>query len=433
MLNGLGSFIFICHVGARFWGYNFMSLLRQHRGKEYKKLDIIKLCNWPNSCKFSSVVVFSIIMIVLSFAAPTVGYCRDNLYINGNTIICAIFVFRKSTDCNHTKNKYAIITLFAISKFFVLLTESVVRIIFVMIIITSIKKWETDIVKLKTCTGQKEGMRTKYFRLYNHYIEIGKSSQVERDTLKEWFFIEYLSYFLAVIVELVHVTHPLFSAKSKCTPTGAFDMYNVHNVSTTNDGSDILHSVLYILFDLIGFFILFMMATYLNKAHEKYYRKMLREYYKYEIPTKGEGPKKFFKPGFVALKCSEDPKIKERLQLNKPDAKGNSNDEVSILVEGGNGSEEQGTSDNGSESSDTRKGSNSNGGAEDTQKLNINNYYKVYGNIFIQAMEKNIPKRSDFDFVPSFFNINIPLDSAGYNFTILLSFVAIIFNFTTLS
>lgn len=41
----------------------------------------------------------------------------------------------------------------------------------------------------------------------------------------------------------------------------------------------------------------------------------------------------------------------------------------------------------------------------------------------------NLSKTTDFDFVPSFYSITVPLDSPGYTLTILLSLVSFVFSF----
>lgn len=49
---------------------------------------------------------------------------------------------------------------------------------------------------------------------------------------------------------------------------------------------------------------------------------------------------------------------------------------------------------------------------------------------YCTAMEKKMDKKLDFDFVPVIIGISIPLDNPGYSFTILISIMSIIFNFT---
>ena len=50
---------------------------------------------------------------------------------------------------------------------------------------------------------------------------------------------------------------------------------------------------------------------------------------------------------------------------------------------------------------------------------------------FHGVMQKRLRKEVDFDFVPSFFGISIPLDNPGYTFAIILSIATVVFNFVT--
>ena len=66
---------------------------------------------------------------------------------------------------------------------------------------------------------------------------------------------------------------------------------------------------------------------------------------------------------------------------------------------------------------------------KDDMKESIKETYMKYYNVAL--MNSNILNlKEKFDFVPSLFNITIPLDNPGYTFTILLVIPSVVFNFT---
>lgn len=363
-MDGTSFGLFIFYTNKRLWTWecektNICKFKRKR--EEFETLEVDVLTDKHSCCcklLFGFLSFVAVILILpLVVAAPFLGYCRDYFYINGNNnSVCNTWVIVPNINdltCDWSPERGAIITTHAFLIAFVLFAEFVVRVLFVMIFLTSIKKWKEGIINQNwECVVESDQtdviVNEKYFCLYNKYIEIGTKSQVERDTFKAWFFIEYLSFFIAIIIEIVHV------------------------LKTDKIFIDVIHSCLFIIFEFMAFSVLFLMANWLNSVHEKYYQNMLLEYYKYPVVKN-----KYYIPG---------------------------NRTCNVV-----------------------------GGKEEFSYIaSDENYKEEYKEYYIKLMAKKLPKRIDFDFVPSLCNITIPLVSSGYTFTMLLTFVAIIFNFTSL-
>ena len=85
---------------------------------------------------------------------------------------------------------------------------------------------------------------------------------------------------------------------------------------------------------------------------------------------------------------------------------------------------------------ETARDDNQREGCRDALTANKPDYSKAMKDMYVQyynqAMIKNLPQKTKFDFVPAVFNISVPLDNNGYTFAVLLTLVSIIFNFGTI-
>ena len=172
----------------------------------------------------------------------------------------------------------------------------------------------------------------------------------------------------------------------------------VHIMKVLKDGITenyvrIAHSFLNVTFYFLALFILFYMGSWLNNVHENYYKTMRERYLKITIL------RAICSPGNNIHPCNEDTeRINTALQEQ---------DERTPLVQ------PISTTDAIAQES------------EEEPELPEEKYVKYYN----KAMEKNMPKITTFDFIPSLVNITIPLDSQGYTFTIMLTIVSIVYNF----
>ena len=217
----------------------------------------------------------------------------------------------------------------------------------------------------------------KCYDLYNKYIEIGKSTEVERNAIKRWFLAMYFIYLLYVLVALVHTLKVL-----------------KHDLK--ENYLTILHSIFSLIFYFLALFMPFYMGSWLNSVHENYYKTMREKYLKVIIM------KKICSPGNNIQPCNEATESNERITTLAP-PKADDIDTTQALQEV-------------NERTPLKKRS----------KVSAPEEYVEYYN---KAMEKNMPKITEFDFIPSLGNITIPLDSQGYTFTIILTVVSIVYNF----
>ncbi len=196
------------------------------------------------------------IMFIITFLAPIIGIYRDHVYIH---------------DCGTVTTKtLAIIGCHFSVKFVVLLATVALCFSVIIVISTSANKWNAYKLQIKDWKLKKTGavkkfLDTKSYSLYNDYIEVGNNTDTEREIIKRWFVIQYFVYLFSVLVRIVHIIKPLFSA----------------NLSSS--GWEVSHSFLYLVFDLFGFLLPYYMGTLLNKLHEAYYKKMKDVYFEMKV------------------------------------------------------------------------------------------------------------------------------------------------------
>lgn len=218
---------------------------------------------------------------------------------------------------------------------------------FAMVVSSSARRWrkittqEYDIWDKHT--DVQEFVNQKFFALYCNYIKIGHESEIERDALKRWFVVQYFAYLLSVLVEVVHV---------------------IRNEDPTANRWDLANTILYLIFDMLAFFIPYYMAIWLNSLHDQYFKDMSRKFFMTHIKYGANTVYNF---------------VPER----QKDYEENS-----------------------------------------IEKKRCSDYYNA-------AIAKPMNKIPDFDFVPVILGISIPLENPGYTFTILVSVMSIVFNFTT--
>lgn len=147
----------------------------------------------------------------------------------------------------------------------------------------------------------------------------------------------------------------------------------------------------------MAFFLPYYMATWMNIAHQRYHAKMMATYLEVKI----------------ILHFDDDSSERSVAYLCKP---GN----IKCLQE---------SSFNSTDTDERRPlFPQEFEQFQDTER--VNELYKQYcWEALIVQGKANLSKVADFDFVPLFLNISIPLDSSGYTFTILLTLVSIVFSF----
>lgn len=158
----------------------------------------------------------------------------------------------------------------------------------------------------------------------------------------------------------------------------------IHIIKSNDQGInnewDLPQSTMLIVYDALAFLVPFIAATWLNNAHDEHYKDMVKEYYTY----------KGYIPGYMKSKGV------------------NTEDENKTLIHSWC-------------KAITEK-------VED-KKAYKDDYLKYYD---MAIKRDDMAKKSDFDFTPSFLNLDIPLQSPGYTLTILLALLAFVFNFTSL-
>ena len=315
------------------------------------------------------------ILLILTIIVPVIGCIQDfNCYINHT--------------CNGAPStslsRGAIVVLHAISKFFFLFSTTFQIILTMHILHCAIHKWKnaSEVEHSRnydTWNGKAKDLNKlvneKFYYLNNRYIEIGKTTEVERNAIKRWFLTMYFIYLIFVLIALVHIM--------KVLKGGVLKNY-----------VRIFHSFFNIAFYFLALFMPLSMGSWLNNVHENYYKTMREKYLKVIIMKKICSPGNNIHPCNEATESNADTE-RSRQATQDPD------DTTMLALQTFN---------------------------ERTPliKSPSEEYYVEYYN---KAMEKNMPKITEFDFIPSLGNITIPLDSQGYTFTIILTVVSIVYNF----
>ena len=202
-----------------------------------------------------------------------------------------------------------------------------------------------------------------------------------------------LMYFTYLIFILVRVVHILLVTLT---------------VSEEIKYLDLIHSLLYILVYAIGFFAPYYAATWLHVACQRYHKKMIDAYLEVQITEKvqrGDGHSYVF----VTYLCKPGDEIEYKAP-SRPIDNSEANETSHLLRNSPILSQEE----------------------DSTCRDKLKQKYKLYCQESLVTQGTNIinmTKTSEFDFVPSFLNISIPLDSPGYTFTILLTVIFVAFNF----
>lgn len=316
-------------------------------------------------------IIFWPLTLVLSLAilvpTSTVGQLRDAKYTN---------------SCNTSTEdvwRLVIIDAHAVVKSFVYLSTLVVSSYASVLICSSICKWKKACRNIKNIenewSGNKEHLRErvhdKFYHLHNDYIKVGKDTSLERNALKRWFLLMYVIYFAFVVVNLVHITRILSKGVQK-------------------KNLDIIHAPLNTFIFLAAFLVPYYLATWLNSAHHNYYKEMIEVYLKIEIAL---GDKVFLcNPGkefYIQQKCGDESIGLVQIQ--------DQNKWVPLEADHSDG----------------------------VEKL----YKQYYREALITPGDIILTKKEEFEFVPSFLIVTIPIDSSGYALTILISVFSVILSF----
>ena len=318
-----------------------------------------------------------LVLLMPAILIPVFGCIQD--------ITC--YIYHTCNEAPSTSlSREAIVIFHAISKFFFLFSTTFQIILTMTILYCAIRKWknasEAEHSRNYTWNGKTKDLNKlvdeKFYHLYNRYIEIGKSTEVERNAIKRWFLAMYFIYLIFVLIALVHTM--------KVLKDGVLKNY-----------LRILHSFFNIAFYFLALFMPFYMGSWLNNIHENYYKTMREKYLKVIIM------KKICSPGNNIHPCNEDT---ERITTSRP------------------APHDQEPDDTDTETAQPLQKAN-----EGTPLLPKASPEKKYVEYYNKAMEKNMPKITEFDFIPSLGNITIPLDSQGYTFTIILTIISIVYNF----
>lgn len=305
-------------------------------------------------------------------------------------------------DIGDISIKRGIIKVHATMKAFVLFSTVVVSLGASNILYSAKLKWDNlslEKVMIKW-NGEEDGLSEvvgKFYRLYNNYIKIGKDTELERNALKRWFVVMYMTYFIFVLVCIVHI------------------MRIISNNSPSNFPiADIIHSILTLFIHFVAFFVPYYAAAELNAAHKNYYKKMSDAYWEIKIVVTYpdsltiESVTYLCKPG-NDIKCIA---ISQRSVMPVVTiAHEQSVGEDTHLLLGGSQKPSE-------ETTMTTQDQYYYNKMEEKYLLYYKEALEVQGNIMTRLDE--------FDFVPSISNISIPLSSEGYTLTILLTLLSLI-------
>ena len=186
----------------------------------------------------------------------------------------------------------------------------------------------------------------------------------------------YFTYLAHVLIKLVHVM--------KIMSNGLEGNYY-----------DVSSSISNIFLHFIAFIVSYGMGISLNSAHHDNHQKMIDAYLGVEIKTKD-----------AHYLCKQGNYIKEIIE---EDGTGADTEKASLLTK------------------------------SDKELHDLNNkkikeeLEEVYKKYFEKAMSMQagaiVTKKDEFNFIPSFWGITIPLGSHGYTFAVLLTVVSIVMNF----
>ena len=326
---------------------------------------------------FWSLAIFA---IIASAGAAILGCLRDLHFVN---------------DCTDKANLTIAVKEFlpyahAVNKFLVFSSMSIICCYSVKIFYISKCKWEEATEKMKIMEWTPgEGdlcaiVEENRYLLHNNYIEMGKKTSHERNVLKRWFMMMFLVYIIFVLIHLVHVMKILRDS---------------HQDSNSNS-MDILSA----LFNIILHFSMFLYPYYvgieLNLAHQDYHKKIINTYLGVKIVLKDDD--RTFK-----YTCLPGNDISGKQVLSSTTTI--NNDENAMLVQSGAESETV---------------------LNSQLKVRATLEYKKYYKEALKIQRSFVlTKVAEFDFIPSFLNFSIPLNSDGYIFAVMLTVMSILFSF----
>lgn len=336
---------------------------------------------WDKRISLVLVLVTSGLVSLVALPAAFVGHKRDMIYIGK----CP-----SNKTYEETLNMSIVIS-HTTCKYFVLFSTVIVSLSATLILQSSKSKWEGVPECASTWNGKEEDLKKlvnrKFYRLYNHYIAIGRATESDRKAIRQWFVFMYFIYFVFVLVRMVHVMK-ILQESPHTHPAHYWDL---------------AHAIFNIVLNFFGFLLPFFMASWLNTAHQKHYRKICDAYMEVELVagtgindctvsqslgSGGGGSRYVCRPG-NDIRCTY-------LAATQPSG-ASSDDELTPLLR-----------------------------QPEINRQEVEEKYMLYYNL---ARSNPMVKMADFDFVPSFLNIRIPLDSQGYTFAIVLSVVSAVFKY----
>ena len=204
-----------------------------------------------------------LVMCVLTFVAPILGFYRD---------IDDIEKCKNESQTLTHQNNLIIVWLNMGTKLLVHAATSIERLFVVILISMSIRKWvwvplsPDELLNVDT-NGVFSKVNEQFYLHQRKYIEVGNDTKVRREIFEAWFVVQYCVYLLSLLVEIIHLIKPLY-----------------HDIKI--DRLDLSHSALCLLFDLLAFIIPFYMGIWLNYSHHNYHKEMLEACFKMEIGNK---------------------------------------------------------------------------------------------------------------------------------------------------
>ena len=205
-----------------------------------------------------------------------------------------------------------------------------------------------------------------FYYFRNHYVRVGRKTKLEREVLKRWFVLHYFVYLIEILLAVVYLLKPWIVQNDDINEETHYDNHSYANIRAYEETHDWL-SLVYYLFALL---VPYTMGIWLNSIHHRYHKEVVKVFNTYEYKRNKTDERIKSKPGFYHKKCIAD---------------------------------------------------------KNATSKKCNKKYRKY---FLLAMEKNMDLITDFDFVPSFFGISLPLEAQGYTFAVMITIVSIIFNFT---
>ena len=247
---------------------------------------------------------------------------------------------------------------------------------------------EGEAVTLEPTTGPKslgKVLDDKLYSLYNDYIEVGKKTSLERNALSRWFVVMYLVYLIYVLIHLVHVMRILSLGLHE----------NIFDITST---------IMNILLHFAAFMFPYYMGITLNSAHHSYHKEIIDTYLGIEIV------------------------LNDAHYLCKP-----GNYIKALIHKEGQAEDEDDEEEDDEEEDDKAPCIPKREELHDVDSSTRREVKKIYKEYFKEALKVQTSvittKVAEFDFIPSFLSISIPLDSHGYTFAVLLTVFSIVLSF----